>query len=183
MTRIYAGIGSRRTPFDVCQIMIGLGHKLAGDGWILRSGGAEGADDSFEKGADLSQGQKEIILPWPGFNGNPGNLVIGEREGDQWAYETAQENFPWFEKQQDSVKKLLARNMMQVLGIRGDEPCAAVICWTDAPKGGTNYAMTLAERNNIPVWNLHDDLVMGKAHRYLSDHQEGDPWPEAARAD
>lgn len=178
MGKIYAGIGSRRTPDDVCQIMVGLGHKLAKDDWILRSGGAEGADAAFEKGADIVQGQKEIILPWQGFNGNKSNLVIGEREEDQWASDTAQENFPWFEKQRDSTKKLLARNMMQVLGIRGDEPCAAVICWTDLPQGGTNYAMTLAERNGIPVWNLHDEISMGKVHRFLSENQEDDPWPK-----
>jgi predicted Rossmann fold nucleotide-binding protein DprA/Smf involved in DNA uptake len=50
MTKYYAGIGSRETPKDICDIMTQLAIKLANNGWVLRSGGAKGADRSrFEK--------------------------------------------------------------------------------------------------------------------------------------
>ena len=70
----YAGIGSRSTPDNVLGIMEKLGIVLAKKGFILRSGGADGADKAFEKGCDLASGQKEIYLPWKGFNGNNSSL-------------------------------------------------------------------------------------------------------------
>jgi len=50
----YAGIGSRSTPDNVLGIMEKLGIVLAKKGFILRSGGADGADKAFEKGCDLA---------------------------------------------------------------------------------------------------------------------------------
>jgi predicted Rossmann fold nucleotide-binding protein DprA/Smf involved in DNA uptake len=66
----YSGIGSRRTPENIQELMVKLGHYLAGRGWVLRSGGAEGADTAFEKGCDQVHGRKEIFLPWKGYNNN-----------------------------------------------------------------------------------------------------------------
>lgn len=65
----WAGIGSRETPADVRADMAFIAGRLAMRGFVLRSGGAGGADLAFEKG--LSAGhQKEIFLPWKGFNGS-----------------------------------------------------------------------------------------------------------------
>lgn len=49
--KIYTGIGSRNTPPDILDIMFRLAGKLASEGYVLRSGGAQGADDAFEQGA------------------------------------------------------------------------------------------------------------------------------------
>lgn len=56
----YAGIGSRKTPKNVLDFMFEIGKELALLGYVLRSGGAEGADSAFEKGADSVKGMKEI---------------------------------------------------------------------------------------------------------------------------
>lgn len=58
----YAGIGSRNTPNGTLNIMDRLGAFLAREGWILRSGGARGADSSFEAGCDSASGRKEIFF-------------------------------------------------------------------------------------------------------------------------
>jgi hypothetical protein len=49
--KYYAGIGSRETPSDVCSQMTELAKQLDAENWILRSGGAKGADSAFENGA------------------------------------------------------------------------------------------------------------------------------------
>lgn len=43
MNKIYAGIGSRKTPQVVCEVMARLAGRLGQAGWTLRSGRAEGA--------------------------------------------------------------------------------------------------------------------------------------------
>ncbi len=45
---IFTGIGSRKTPLDICQIITKIGEKLQNK-YILRSGAAKGADLAFEK--------------------------------------------------------------------------------------------------------------------------------------
>ena len=75
MTKIYAGIGSRETPKEVCIEIQGLAKTLANEGYVLRSGGATGADEAFETGCrHVIQLKKrhplaEIYLTWEGFNG------------------------------------------------------------------------------------------------------------------
>lgn len=64
----YAGIGSRETPPEVIDVMKDFAYAVAHEA-ILRSGGAPGADTAFEYGAKFAGGQREIYLPWSGFNG------------------------------------------------------------------------------------------------------------------
>jgi predicted Rossmann fold nucleotide-binding protein DprA/Smf involved in DNA uptake len=50
----YAGIGSRQTPPDVLRRMTRYAQRLQELGWVLRSGGAAGADTTFQaKNSDL----------------------------------------------------------------------------------------------------------------------------------
>ena len=46
----YTGVGSRETPSDILEVMESVGYALASQGWTLRSGGAVGADQAFERG-------------------------------------------------------------------------------------------------------------------------------------
>ena len=56
----YTGVGSRKTPKDVLELMVKIAIKAAQNGYTLRSGGAEGADKAFEHGCDMVKGPKEI---------------------------------------------------------------------------------------------------------------------------
>lgn len=44
MSKHYTMIGSRSTPEDIMKLMERLAYKLASQGWVVRSGGADGAD-------------------------------------------------------------------------------------------------------------------------------------------
>ena len=84
LPRHYTGIGSRSTPDEVLQQMRELGARLAHAGYTLRTGGARGADQAFEAGAESAHGPCIIYLPWSGFNKyvantRPGTVPMGLR--------------------------------------------------------------------------------------------------------
>ena len=69
----YTGIGSRTLPKEIYNKFYNLAQALGethqGDPvFVLRSGGASGADTAFERGCDSVGGEKQIFLPWKGFN-------------------------------------------------------------------------------------------------------------------
>lgn len=154
-TRYYAGIGSRKTPEHVLAEMARLAKLLEKNNYTLRSGGAPGADIAFSNAVENSQ----IFVPWKGFGGFPKVFNIPEE-----AFEIASQIHPAWNKLPDSVKVLMARNSMQVLGPGLHSPSDFVICWTPDgatcaeetgfKTGGTGQAIRLASRNKIPVVNL-----------------------------
>lgn len=150
--KYYAGIGSRETPEEICQIFEKIGEELAKKGYILRSGGAEGADESFEKGCDKVKGKKEIFIPWKGFNKSTSEL-IGACDK---AKEIAEEIIPWWYTMNKWPQILHGRNIYQVLGKDFSKPVNFVVCWTEGAKlkGGTATAMKLARKNNITIYNF-----------------------------
>jgi hypothetical protein len=150
--KIYTGIGSRETPQSVLMTMKHLGQKAAMLGNMLRSGGANGADLAFERGCDMAEGQKEIYLPWKGFNNSTSQLYTIPDE----AFDIASRIHPAWEKCSQGAKKLHARNILQVLGQDLKTPTGLVICWTKDGKdiGGTRTAIVLAREYNIKIWNL-----------------------------
>lgn len=140
--RYYAGIGSRKTPAHILDCMEVISMQLYDRGYWLRSGGAIGADQAFEKCAGS---RAEIFLPtkdypmWTEvftmhFHPNPAALsVVG-----------------W---------QLMCRNAMQILGRDGNTPVDFVVCWTKDGKasGGTGQAIRIAKEFDIPVYNLYNN--------------------------
>jgi hypothetical protein len=152
MNYIYTGIGSRSTPQSILDKMVNIAKALAGRGYTLRSGAADGADSAFEKGCDLVCGPKEIYLPARKFNNSKSILYhVGED-----ALELASTIHPAWDKCSGFAKLLHARNCYQVLGKDLKTPSLFVVCWTENGKavGGTATAINLAIKNNIPVFNL-----------------------------
>lgn len=147
---IYAGIGSRETPPEVLDIFEKLGYWLAKRGVILRSGHADGADSAFEKGCVKANGNAEIFIPWPGFNGSNSKHVLKENDG---AYDIARKFHPRFDYLSQGAQKLQARNSYQILGYDLSTPSDFVLCWTKkgSGKGGTGQAIRLAQHYDIPV--------------------------------
>lgn len=148
----YAGIGSRKTPQDVLEKMSKIAEHLAKHNWLLRSGGAEGADLAFEIGCDKAQGKKEIFLPWRGFNKSASILYTQSND----ALILASTIHPAWNYLSYGAKKLHARNTHQVLGQDLKDPVDVVICWTPNGKetGGTATAIKLAKQYKIKVINL-----------------------------
>lgn len=173
LKRIYTGIGSRETPADVLEKMTEIAQTLSVQSFVLRSGGADGADKAFEDGAL----KKEIYLPWPGFNGNQSRLsVISEK-----AKKIAAEHHPAWNKLKESIQKLHARNTYQILGYDLVLPSDFVLCWTpdgcESQKtrtfktGGTGTAISLASSFNIPVFNLKNQDAYQRLKKFLKDHE------------
>lgn len=147
----YAGIGSRETPPNVLQLMVAVATGLKAKGYILRSGGATGADTAFHKGA---LGRAKLYLPWKGYN-NCHTDVVSDSV-DPIAIELASKYHPAWNKCSAGAKKLHARNMYIVLGKTLNNPVKWIICWTPNGEvtGGTGQALRLAMDLGIPVFNL-----------------------------
>lgn len=148
--KFYAGIGSRETPESVRPLIHRVARRLNELGYTLRSGGADGADTFFEEVAD----RKEIFLPWKKFNGR---IVDKQFQGPtQEAKELAAATIHGYERRSQGARKLLARNMHQVLGLNLDSPVDFIVCWTTDGKiaGGTAHAIRLGKSRGIRTFNL-----------------------------
>ena len=146
---LYAGIGSRETPQPILEQMFNIAAQKALNNWTLRSGGAPGADQAFERGCDSVNGKKEIYLPWPNFEGNKSPLFVITQE----AIDMAKYYHPAPHKLTQGALKLMARNCYQVLGFDLKTPVHQIICYT-GERGGTTQALRIAKDFNIPVINL-----------------------------
>lgn len=149
---IYTGVGSRETPSDILRVIEKLAANFGKKGHTLRSGGAEGADSSFELGCRSVAGSMEIYLPWYKFNGNRSPLFTITEE----AYKIASRIHPCWEACTPAARKLHARNCYQVLGRNLNQPSDLLICWTKNGQsvGGTRTAIELAKEHKIPIVNL-----------------------------
>lgn len=169
-TLIYAGIGSRKTPEHVLDLMADIGRQLGESGWTLRSGHADGADSAFEAGALVARGNMEIYLPWKGFNEAPlkDPRYIVPLATDELAAFTARFHPAW-DRCTMAAQLLHMRNSCQMLGITGDKPADAVICWTPEGRrsGGTGQALRIAEAFQIPIFDL--GLPADQVHQQLVD--------------
>ena len=176
----YTGVGSRNTPQPVLRLIRNLATQL-GEQFILRSGGADGADSAFEAGADLISAEKEIYLPWKNYNNNSSHLfnqpygagaIAKEAYGERWIHLTP------------AVKKLMTRNVLQVLGEDLQTPSSFVVCWTEdgcesaeertRNTGGTGQTIAIASMFNIPVFNLANDDAIERMLDHIANILEID---------
>lgn len=166
---VYAGIGSRETPKDILTIIEKLAEKLVSSDWILRTGGAPGADYAFLKGAFIGSDSPhpvELYLPWDGFEDfrkeDFAEGIYCQSDPSPAAFEIAKKYHPAWYKLSQGARRLIARNSHQVLGPDLASPVDCVICWTEDGKlkGGTAQALRIAQDRNIPIYNLGDPLTL-----------------------
>jgi len=142
----YTGIGARITPPNILQLMTAIAQKLSGMNYMLRSGGAMGADTAFEMGAE----------------GN--KMIFTAQHSTIEAEAIAAKYHPAWGKCSAFVRKLHGRNTFQILGLNLIEPSNFLICWTPDgcvshaerkyKTGGTGTAISIANAYNVPVHNL-----------------------------
>ena len=154
--KYYSGIGSRKTPKIILQQMSKIAVWLENEGFHLRSGGADGADQAFSN--QISN--KTIFLPWNNFNNQDGVVANSD------AFESvARLNHPIYNKLSRPIKKLHQRNVAIVLGETLNEHSQFIICYTPDGKdsGGTGLAIRIGHSYNIPVYNMFymtcDDII------------------------
>jgi hypothetical protein len=126
--------------------MTKIAEKLQSVGYILRSGGAQGADSAFAAGAGKFVG------------------IWRPEHSTQQSEEIAACYHPVWNKLTPYVKKLHGRNAFQVLGADLKTPSEFLICWTpdgcishatrSVTTGGTGTAISIASAHGIPVSNL-----------------------------
>ena len=171
---VFAGVGSRQTPADVQVLMSDIAQELAGHGMVLRSGAARGADQAFERGVDRAGGAKEIFIPEEGFQNRSAEEPGVSADIPERAFEIAAHHHPVWYRLDGSVRRLQARNVLQILGPDCETPADIVICWTPdgRDRGGTSQAIRIARAHNIPILNLgaHERLptaaeVLGHVRR------------------
>ncbi len=155
MSKIYAGIGSRKTPTDTLILMENFAIRLAERGYTLRSGGAKGADKTFERGCDIAVKESCICHP------EGGGTVISKEifyadDATAEAMTHASYHHPAWLKCSEYARKLHGRNSMIVLGKDLDAPVDFIVCWTPGGKleGGTAQALRIAADQNIKIYNL-----------------------------
>jgi len=167
MPKYYTGIGSRALPDHLSKPLTQAASFLEGQGYVLRSGGARGADMAFELGVTDVKNQ-EIYIPWAGFNKrynprqNNTDITVDIDDGaNAKAVAMAAEHHPAWDKLSQPVKRLMVRNSCQLFGITMNKPSDFVLCWTPAGQmvGVTNQALRIAQANNIKIINFGSDSL------------------------
>lgn len=177
----FSGIGSRETPPDVCHDMTRISAAAYKRGFMLRSGGAGGADLACE--AEIPAAGKEIFLPWKGFNGSkspfypapvsdaaiaasaarqaprfdPTRLLDFDGENADpidiagRALLIARHFHPAWERCSQGAQKLHTRNVPQVLGQTLSSPVRFVLCWTKDGGPTGGTGQAIRIANALPV--------------------------------
>ena len=166
--KIYTGIGSRETPDWIRHLIKTISGYLYRNGWKVRSGGADGSDESFECSVkDIKL--KEIYLPWKGFNGNNSPL---HRVGKE-ALEIASKYYPYcWRSAKLTTKLIMGRNVYQVLGRSLNKPSKFIICYTTDGcfSGGTGQALRIAKDYGIPIHNLYNPKIRKDIFNVIYDY-------------
>ena len=166
MNRYYSGIGSRQTPDEIKRIMSQVARRLnKNHGYVLRSGGALGADTAFASGAGMN---KEIFLA---------------SDSTPEASKIAQEFHPKWKTLSSNIRNLMTRNVFIVLGRDLLTPSKFVLCWTkcgsekgeqtSASSGGTGHSIRIASHYGIPIFNLKKEETFQKIKNWLESCHNG----------
>lgn len=172
--KYFTGIGSRNTTTPILDLMESISTKLESEGFILRSGGAQGADSAFEDGV-VNKANMEIYIPWKGFadkfSGDLGVILATDLPNWEEAQDMVYDIHPDPDRLSMGSVALHGRNMYQILGKDLKTPSRFVVLWApptkDGVKGGTNSAYQLAKRNGIETFNLFDAEVQERFLRWV----------------
>lgn len=175
--KFYAGVGSRKTPKYIMAVMTAAAKCLEQDGFILRSGGAIGADTAFSDG--VQHHSNKVIYLTKAIDVKYGkNIFYAQEQMDRSrAYIVKNDVHEKWDVLPEDHKKLHARNIFQILGQNMDVPVNFTMCWTcDKAKvvsdcslrtGGTGTAIKVSAINGIPVFNLKNEDDLRRILKYI----------------
>ena len=163
--KYYTGVGSRAISQELKARCMLKAAELDEKGYILRSGGAEGADTGFSLGAQ----RKEIYVPWMSFTENdkldqiypPVHLspALWEEAIEILKQINLDKGHLYHILNKRSYTALHTRNVFQVLGADLESP--SDFLWfcspTDllgAPIGGTKTAWLVAQHFEVPCYQI-----------------------------
>jgi hypothetical protein len=164
MNKIYAGVGARNTPENILLEMENIAKMLCNNGWVLRSGGAKGADYSWENGCNIIDPlKKEIFLPE--------KLDIYSEEILNKAKKIAIKHHGNWSALSKYGRNAMIRNVMIVLGSDLNTPVNFCIYWRDPELkyGGTKHTISVCKTHNIQTIDMYKynnaDLVLSHMTR------------------
>lgn len=174
-TIFYSGVGSRETPIEICNLMTKIASKLEQNSsfnYILRSGRAIGADKAFEKG--IKNSKNKCIYTIQNFDFSPENYEFCKSE----ILSVLDSNLN-FDNYGKNAQILILRDVNQVLGSKNTnlEKSKFLICWTKHANyyakppnacGGTRFAVRIALKHGIPVFNLLIKEDRERIEKFLS---------------
>lgn len=195
--RFWTGVGSRETPDSILLLMTFIARTLTDLGWVMRSGGAGGADSAFYAGCleskNFPRATPEVYLSWNGMTNGKEKLYHDPAKGlfDAQRYSTWDQANAIALATRGSFEGLgrggiahHTRNVFQVLGVDLQTPAAFLICWaipvgkTGKVKGGTNTAVKLALANGIKVINLYHPDQYNAMIDFLDKHEVEHAFPK-----
>lgn len=151
-------IGSRNITKTEFQTLKEIAEFLHNKDFILRSGGADGADSSIMHLKNI-----EVFIPWKGFNKITNGIVLNQRNLNI-AKKAIKVIHPAYDKLSHGALKLHCRNVQQVWGEDLEDPTATSIVVFCADEdifnnvsGGTRTAVEIARRKKIPVYNIRQN--------------------------
>jgi predicted Rossmann-fold nucleotide-binding protein len=161
MNKTYAGIGSRSLTKNELHLCYNIGVYMAKQGWTLRTGAAQGANQAFANGA-LSVGGKVVLcLPWFSYESKWVESVCKVSAVieilDHWHIEaqaSVDQHHPSPDKLSNVVRKLHARNYLII------EPCRFILAFPkpgrDGKLGGTGQGIRIALSKGMDVLRLDE---------------------------
>lgn len=160
-----ACIGSRRLSAGAIAACESGGADLARAGYVVSSGGAQGADQAFMRGALGGGGRVVCYLPWARYEaealasmrhlGGELSIEVYDPARDTEWLSLAEANHPAWERCSRGARSLHARNSGIVLGRASSERAAVVVAMPSVDySGGTMQGMRLSQTSGVAVWDL-----------------------------
>jgi len=163
--KYYTGVGSRKTPVEICNIMTEIGYKLEQKKFKLRSGRAVRADQAFEKKVRYKD-----IYTIENFDYSRKNYNFCKNE----ILSVLDPGIDFDTFYSKYSQTLILRDVNQVVGVYPNLVHSKfLICWTkhenyyDKGLGGTRFAVRIALKYNIPVFNLVNKDHLNRIQKWL----------------
>ncbi|MEZ8987936.1 macro domain-containing protein [Vibrio breoganii] len=157
-----------------------------------KSGSAEGSDLAIELGFYLAEYELarlglisritpmffQSIIPWSNFNDRDTfKTPWVTSDIPQWAIDSAAQLHPAWDKLSAGVKRLMARNTLQIIDSQTKSPVDRVICYTGdgassvseitSKTGGTGQALRLACQHGVPIVNVGNSEHRSEMESYI----------------
>lgn len=165
----YVITGNKETPQNVIESMQRIVKELSAIGYIMRSGGKEGPEEAVENCVT----DKEIHLPWKGFNQKDSKFTFTHNHAKEIAamFATGYENL------KPVIQTFLAQNVRMVMGKDLKSPALFMICWSEdgaeskrektIKTGNIGHAIAIASTLHIPIFNLGKSDAEARLKQYL----------------
>ena len=166
----YAVVGNKEFPTDLIPKLTSIVKKLDSLGYTARTGSMKGLDVCVE---ELTT-NVELQLPWKNFNNKESKNTYSSPE----ILAIAKSLQPGFDELALPIKGFLAKNVRVLLGGKGISRAIFLLCHSEdgadsarqvtSRTASVGHAIKVADKFNIPVFNLKNDNVEEQLMSYLN---------------